>query len=99
MAASKRSLAEAVEELESMRRCYGPGAGKKCEHVLMSLKSAKLPDVPSLIRYHDALLFLRAFPQVAAVARVADRLLMVLEPQVERLLESPEAAEVLDDVD
>jgi hypothetical protein len=57
----------------------------------------RFPDVPSLIRYHDSLLFLRAFPQSAAVAQIADRLLAVVEPMVGRLLELPSASDELDD--
>ena len=80
-----------------MRRTYGPPAAKKCEHVLKNLRVTKFPDVPSLIRYHDSLLFLRAFPQSEAVAQIADRLLAAVEPMVERLLELPLASDELDD--
>lgn len=97
MVASKWSRAETWKKLESMRRTYGPQAAQKCEHVLTNLRVASFPDVESLIRCHDSLLFLRAFPQSAAVARMADRLLVGLEPQVEALAESPSAAGLLDD--
>ena len=51
----------------------------------------------ALIRFHDTLLFLRAFPQSESVARLADELLASLEPQVSRLLVLPSAAELFDD--
>ena len=54
-------------------------------------------DVRSLIRFHDALLFLRAFPQSAPVARLADKLLATIESQVAKLRDFPSAAEDFDD--
>ena len=43
------------------------------------------------------MLFLRAFPQSTAVAKQADALLRQLQPEVERLLADPEAADAFDD--
>ena len=80
-----------------MKRAYGPGCAAKCERLLARLRAAKFEDVESLIRFHDSLLFLRAFPQSESVARLADKLLASLEPQVAKLIALPSAAEVFDD--
>ena len=61
------------------------------------LRTAKFEDVQTLIRFHDTLLFLRAFPQSEAVARLADKLLSSLEPQVAKLIDLPSAAEAFDE--
>ena len=97
MAAAKTDVAATLEELESMRCTYGSGASTRCEQVLRRMGKLKLPDVAALIRYHDALLFLRAFPQSDEVARLADRALKEMESHVAALLESGDAADVLDD--
>jgi hypothetical protein len=55
------------------------------EQLLRSLRHAGVRDVSSLLRRHDALLFLRAFPQSPAVAAKADSLLAETAEQVTRL--------------
>jgi hypothetical protein len=64
---------------------------------LRGLRGTRFGDPESLIRFHDTLLFLRAFPQSTAVAHLADELLATVEAQVKKLLESPANAEVFDD--
>ncbi len=80
-----------------MKGSYGAGCAAKCEGLLTHLRAAKFEEVESLIRFHDSLLFLRAFPQSEGVARLADKLLASIEPQVTSLLALPSAAELLDD--
>ena len=63
----------------------------------MPPRTVKFEDVQTLIRFHDTLLFLRAFPQSEAVARLADKLLLLLEPQVAKLIDLPSAAEAFDE--
>jgi hypothetical protein len=93
---SKRLAAE-LQQLESMKRSYGPGFSAKCERLLTRLRAAKFEDVESLIRFHDSLLFLRAFPQSEAVARLADKLLASMGPEVAKLVGLSSAAEAFDD--
>jgi hypothetical protein len=90
-------LAADLQQLEATKRSYGPGCAAQGEHLLARLRAVKFEDAGSLIRFHDSLLFLRAFPQSVTVARLADKLLLSLEPQVKRLLALPSAAETLDD--
>ena len=80
-----RSLAAQVEQLEALRRDYGPGAAERAERHLSSVQHAHFRDAELLIRFHDTLLFLRAFPQSRAVAKLADHLLAMVEPEVEQL--------------
>jgi len=80
-----------------MRRAYGPGCAEKCERLLGELRGAKLPSVEVLVRFHDTLLFLRAFPQSARVLRLADELLASVEAQVAKLDASPAGAAALND--
>ena len=81
-------LASRVERLEALRRDYGPGAADRAEKQLTSTQRPHFGDAKLLIRFHDALLFLRAFPQSRRVAKLADRLLATVEPEVKRLRQS-----------
>jgi hypothetical protein len=86
-----------LQELEQMKRCYGKGCARQCESVLKKLRHFRFTDTGSLIQAHDNLLFLRAFPQSFVVAKQADALLAQLQPEVERFLADPGAAEAFDD--
>jgi len=55
--------------------------------LLDRLRSGRFPDPASLIRFHEALLFLRAFPQGPAVVRATDRILSSFHQKVKALRE------------
>ena len=80
-----KSLAAQVEQLEALRRDYGPGAAERVERQLSAVQHFHFPTADLLVRFHDTLLFLRAFPQSRAVAKLADHLLAMVEPEVECL--------------
>ena len=86
-----------LQNLERMKRSYGPGFARECEQVLKELRRHTFADVASLIRAHDDLLFLRAFPQSEGVAERADALLEDLQPEVERFLVDPLNTAAFDD--
>jgi hypothetical protein len=92
-----KSMAVRLAELEAARRNYGPQAAKRTEALLSSFAGFRCKDSESLIRFHDALLFLRAFPQNARVAKLAEDLLSKVEAEVIRLRESGADMEVFDD--
>lgn len=80
-----------------MKRCYGAGCARQCESLLKQLLRFQFADVESLIRAHDNLLFLRAFPPSTSVAKHADRLLAHLQPLVQRFLDNSADAYAFDD--
>src|SRR5664279_3557346 len=80
-----------------MKHNYGPGCATQCEQLLKGLRHLDFTDAESLIRAHDNLLFLRAFPQSEIVAKRADALLKDLQPGVERFLTDPASAELFGD--
>ena len=80
-----------------MKRCYGPGCARKCERLLADLRGAQFGDAESLIRHHDTLLFLRAFPQSAKVVALSEALLASVEDQVGRLREGDADMGTFDD--
>jgi hypothetical protein len=74
-----------LTELEASKLQYGPVYARTVEKLLSAMRPAEFRDAESLIRFHDALLFLRAFPQSRRVAQLADNLLAGIVHQVDRL--------------
>ena len=81
----KQALAARLSELEAVRSQYGPGCAARVEKLLASLRGFRFADAESLIRFHDALLFLRAFPQSQKVVALTEELLRSVGAEVKRL--------------
>src|SRR5579864_5410469 len=77
-----------LSQLEAAKQWRDPGPDAKVEKLLASAKGLRFRDADALIRFHDLLLFLRAFPQNDKVLRAADQLLAGIRKQVNQLLES-----------
>lgn len=75
-----------LSHLEAARQWRDPNSAARVGKLLESLAKATFSDAESLLRFHDALLFLRAFPHNAAVLRQTERLLAGISEQVARLL-------------
>ncbi|ABF43025.1 hypothetical protein Acid345_4025 [Candidatus Koribacter versatilis Ellin345] len=82
------SLAAQVARLEQCRHQYGPESAAYVEKILDAFTNAHFREPETLIRFHDALLFLRAFPQSATVVKRTESLLASISQQVLRLRES-----------
>jgi hypothetical protein len=82
-----RSLDDLILELEDSKRQFGD-AGKRTEDLLALIGQHHFSDSDSLIRFHEALLFIRAFPQTPASFRRADKLLSTFNQRVDQLRES-----------
>ncbi len=92
----KSSLAAQLSQLELAKHLRGPGCSVRVEKLLASVRQPRFRDAESLIRFHDALLFLRAFPQSAGVAQKAEQLLAGLVQEVTRLRKSGAGMDRLD---
>ena len=79
------SLDRQLTQLEGHRYRFGRGEAARVVKLLKRLDAAHFPDSRSLIRFHEALLFLRAFPQGPAVVRVTERVLNSFHKKVETL--------------
>jgi hypothetical protein len=84
----KTSLSARLRQLESAKTWRGPGCKAKAEKLLRSLQAREIRNGQALMRAHDDLLFLRAFPQSPGVVRETERLLENVEGAVARLRES-----------
>jgi hypothetical protein len=79
------SLKRLLTQLEEHRHRFGRGAATGVMRLLSVLGKRGFPDGESLIRFHESLLFLRAFPQSAEMLRVAEKLLDSFHARVEKL--------------
>ncbi len=69
------TLSRLLDRLEQSKDRFGRGEGAHVEKLLRALSRRRMPDAGSLIRFHETLLFLRAFPQGAGVVARAEQLL------------------------
>src|SRR6266852_1917123 len=79
------SLDRQLTQLEAHRYRFGRDEAARVVKLLKRLDAARFHDSPSLIRFHEALLFLRAFPQGPAVVLVTERILNSFHKKVEAL--------------
>src|ERR1019366_1771660 len=79
------ALDRQLTELEACRYRFGRYEAARVVKLLNRLDAARIADTASLIRFHEALLFLRAFPQGRAVVRVTERILNSFHKKVEAL--------------
>jgi len=74
-----------LARLEQEKTDFSRGNAGRIARLLATLGGSKFYDPRKLIRFHDALLFLRAYPHNAAVLRQAERLLGTFVTRVESL--------------
>jgi len=72
---ASRSLDRLLARLDGAKRRFGPGEAEKTERLLAALERRKISDAGSLVRLHEALLFLRAYPGSPGILRCVERLL------------------------
>jgi hypothetical protein len=75
-----------LSRLEEAKRRFGPGEAERTARILSALARRRFPDAASLIRFHEALLFLRAYPASREIARLAEEQLASFHERVKRLL-------------
>jgi hypothetical protein len=79
------SLGRLLTRLEQCRYRFGTGEEIRVGMLLSQLSRQYFADAPSLIRFHEALLFLRAFPHASRVVRKSETLLRSFAQRVEQL--------------
>jgi hypothetical protein len=79
------ALDRQLTELEASRYRFGRNEAARVVKLLNRLDDARFPDSASLIRFHEVLLFLRAFPQGPVVVRATERILNRFHKKVEAL--------------
>jgi hypothetical protein len=98
-----QATTQLLDELDALKSRFGAREHKTIERILSRLARRKFTDADSLLRYHEILLFLRAYPQGPSTVRILDRELANFASRVNQLeeigadltvLEHPEASGV-----
>jgi hypothetical protein len=92
----RRALAARLAELQVVRGQYGADCAARVEKLLAALRGVRFADAESLVHFHDALLFLRAFPQSRRVITLTEELLKSVGAQARRLRDSGADVELFD---
>jgi hypothetical protein len=85
---SSQSLEGLLGRLESAKRQFGSGASQATERTLKSLGRKRFSDAGSIIRFHEALLFFRAYPPNAGIVRLTEKLLATFPERIALLRRS-----------
>jgi hypothetical protein len=83
----RRSLTRLLDELDEAKRAFGAD-GRRVAALLDEIGARRFDDAEVLVRFHEALLFVRAYPQDRAALTAADRLLDGIGERVAALLEA-----------
>lgn len=82
----RANTTQLLEQLDELKNQFAAGAARRVEQLLDRLSRKRLHDTDSLFRYHETLLFLRAYPQSAAIMRKTERELSTFSDRVALLL-------------
>lgn len=75
-----------IEQLDELKNQFTPEVARRVQRLLDQLSRKRLDDTDSLVRYHEVLLFLRAYPQNAAIVRATEKELCAFSERVSALL-------------
>src|SRR4029434_2876004 len=93
---SKQNRTNALPEVEALKGRFGEG-DTNILRALKTLSKAKPTDAESLIRLHETLLFLRAYPHTQNVLKLTEQMLKSFPEHVSRLRETEADLSPLDD--
>jgi len=82
------SLESLLSELEHQKTQFSPNSGRRIEQLLRRLAGRSFREVDSLIRFHEALLFLLAHPHDSSTRKLIERLMNSFELRVQELRQS-----------
>ncbi len=83
-----------LERLDQWKSRFGAGDSGPLERLLATVSRKRFRDAADVIRLHETLLFLRAYPRSAEVARLADEILFSFADRIGDDLEPFEEPEV-----
>ena len=101
MKATSNTLNRLLDQLDDFKNRFGSPQSGKLESTLIRLSRQRFNDAESLIRFHELLLFVRAYPESASVLRLAESTLKSFAKRVDALrsadvdltpLDSPEVS-------
>jgi hypothetical protein len=83
--ASDSLLPMELDRLEALKRAFGSDEHAALPRLLRQLGGARFSDAGSLIRFHEALLFFRAYPPNPEALRLTDELLQLIPKKIGQL--------------
>ncbi|MGA9977433.1 MAG: hypothetical protein WBQ08_02165 [Candidatus Sulfotelmatobacter sp.] len=97
--AAVQSLDRLLDLLEAAKGRFGPGAVASLGKLLAKLSQKKFGNPAALIRFHEALLFFRAFPPSPSLIPKLENLLNTFQTRVERVQRLGADMSAFDDFD
>lgn len=91
-----KSLSRVLAELEELKRHFGD-SDAQIPRALKLLSKSRLTDADSLIRFHETLLFFRAYPPSAVVLKQVEAILKTFAQRVSKLRAADADLSPLDD--
>ena len=85
MKPSSKTLSHLLDQLDGLRSRFEPGGSLRLEQLLSRLARAAINDAECLLRFHELLLFISAYPESARARRLAESLLQSFPPRIEAL--------------
>jgi hypothetical protein len=76
-----------LDQLDELKNQFAPASARRLERLIRQLSRRRLNDTDSLFHYHEILLFLRAYPQSAALVRATENQLRDFANRISRLRE------------
>ncbi|HYM60888.1 MAG TPA: hypothetical protein VEZ11_08345 [Thermoanaerobaculia bacterium] len=90
------NIEDLLDRLEARKLAFGTVAADEILRLLDIVEQTVLFDAPSLVRLHEALLFVRAYPQSRTVMARSERMLRAFAGRVASLRESSAELDALD---
>jgi hypothetical protein len=66
------NITQLIDRLDELKNQFTPRTAQRILRLLHQLSHKKISDPDSLVRYHEILLFLRAYPQNATIVRAVE---------------------------
>src|SRR6185295_9201516 len=82
---AQKFFVKLLDQLDELKNQFTPDTADRVERLLEQLSRQKLNDTDSLVRYHEILLFLRAYPQNATIVRAVEKELRSFSARVSAL--------------
>lgn len=99
MPPSRTDSRQVLDQLEAARYRFEPGQASVVAKLLSQCSKTEFADPRQLIRFHECLLFIRAFPRSAAEVKWAENLLHSFEQRVAKLRHAGADMAVFDEFD
>lgn len=93
---TKKKATRALADLDQSKRRFGSGDAQ-LRQALTILSKSQLTDVDSLVRFHETVLFLRAYPPSATILKLTDEILKSFEQRISQLADADADVSALDD--